>query len=247
MSAMIIMIAIAVYSVLAWIFSLTLQPGWNSTIFAPYFMVASILAGISVILVSMYVVQKTLGLEHYIKRRHFTIGGYVMMILALLYGYFTFSEYFARWYSNKEHDINLLNALFDRYFWLFLFANYVTVFLPVIVIMIPKLRTVKLITFTAAVVILGVWINRYLIVVPTLENPYIPIQDSRMEFVFYSPTWVEWTLLTAGVAGFCLLFTLLIKFVPIIPIQEMLDEPVKIGDKQPKEFMGNDPVLKVSQ
>ena len=231
MSAMIIMIAIAVYSVLAWIFSLTLQPGWNSTIFAPYFMVAGIYAGLSVIIVATFVVCNAFDLKDYLKKRHFIIGGYLMMILALLYGYFTFSEYFARWYSNKEFDLNLLDSLFSNYFWYFIVANYVTVFLPVLVILIPKLRTTKWITFSALVAIIGIWINRYLIVVPTLENPYIPIQDTRLDYVYYSPTWVEWALVAAGIAGFCLLFTLVAKFVPIISIHDMLDEPVKKGIK----------------
>ncbi len=235
MSAMIIMMAITVYTILAWIFSLTLQPGWNSTIFAPYFMVAGIYAGLSVIIVSMYILRRVYHLEDYIKRRHFTIAGYVMMILALLFGYLTFSEYFSRWYSNKTYDIQLLNSLFDRYFWYFIFGNYVTVFLPVVVIMIPKLRTIKLISITAAIAVLGIWINRYLIVVPTLENPYIPIQDNRMEFVYYSPTWVEWALIAAGIGAFCLLFTLITKFVPVIPIQELLDGPVQKGKLLPKE------------
>lgn len=231
MSSMIIIMAVAIYTVLAWIFSLTLQPGWNSTIFAPYFMVSGIYAGVGVIILSMFVLRKVYHLEDYIKRRHFTIGGYVLMIVALLFGYFTLSEYFARWYSNKAQDIRLLTDLFDRYFWLFIFANYVTVLLPVTVILFKKLRTITMITVTAVIAIVGVWINRYLIVVPSLENPYIPIQDSRIEFVYYSATWVEWILIIAGVAGFCLLFTLATKFVPVVPVHELLGGPIKKGKK----------------
>ena len=231
MSSMIIIMAVAIYTVLAWIFSLTLQPGWNSTIFAPYFMVSGIYAGVGVIILSMFVLRKVYHLEDYIKRRHFTIGGYVLMIVALLFGYLTLSEYFARWYSNKAQDIRLLTDLFDRYFWLFIFANYVTVLLPVTVILFKKLRTITMITVTAVIAIVGVWINRYLIVVPSLENPYIPIQDSRIEFVYYSATWVEWILIIAGVAGFCLLFTLATKFVPVVPVHELLGGPIKKGKK----------------
>jgi Ni/Fe-hydrogenase subunit HybB-like protein len=241
MSAMIIMMAIAVYTILAWIFSLTLQPGWNSTIFAPYFMVTGIYAGFAVILLAMYIVRRRYKLQEYIKRRHFTIGGFVMMIVALLYGYFTFSEYFSKWYSNKEQDVYLLNALFDRYFWYFIFANYVTVFLPVIVLLFRKLRTINLITFTAVVAIVGIWINRYLIVVPTLENPFIPIQDTmtRIEYIYYSPTWIEWLLIAAGIGAFCLLFTIIAKFVPIIPIHELLDEPINKSKLKSLEDSGN--------
>jgi len=72
-------------------------------------------------------------------------------------------------------------------------------------------------------VVIALWLNRYLIVVPTLESPYLPIQDSRPEWVFYSATWVEWSLTAAGVAVFCLLLTIAIKFIPAINVSEMGD------------------------
>ena len=58
MSTMIIAMAIVAYTVLAWIFSLTLQPGWNSTIFAPYFIIAGLYSGVSVIIISMYLIRR---------------------------------------------------------------------------------------------------------------------------------------------------------------------------------------------
>ena len=70
---------------------------------------------------------------------------------------------------------------------------------------------------------LGLWLNRYLIVVPTLETPYIPIQDTRPEFIEYSATWVEWALSLGGIATFVLLFILIIKLVPAIPISEIIE------------------------
>jgi molybdopterin-containing oxidoreductase family membrane subunit len=140
-----------------------------------------------------------------------------------LYGYFTFSEYFARWFSHKTHDINLLSTLFDRYFWEFILANYIGILVPIIILFFKKLRTIKSITFAAIVAILGLWLNRYLIVVPTLETPYLPIQDTRPEFLQYTATWVEWSLSFAGVAAFILFFILLMKLVPIIPMSGIID------------------------
>ncbi|MCF8298981.1 MAG: hypothetical protein K9J13_15640, partial [Saprospiraceae bacterium] len=89
------------------------------------------------------------------------------------------------------------------------------------------------------IVIVALWVNRFLIVVPTLESPYLPIQDSRMDWAFYSSTWVEWLLSLGGIAAFCLLFTLAAKFVPIIPIsaiEEIKEEELKnqISEKNKK-------------
>ena len=223
MSVMIIALAIVAYTVLAWIFSLTLQPGWNSSIFAPYFIIAGLYSGAAVIILSMYLIRTYFKLDHYIRKVHFIGAGIFLLIMSLLYGYFTFSEYFSRWFSHKTHDINLLDKLFTRYFWEFVLANYIGILVPIIILFFKKFRTIKSITFASIIAILGLWLNRYLIVVPTLETPYLPIQDTREEFIHYSATWVEWSLSFAGVAAFILLFMLIMKLVPIIPMSGIID------------------------
>ena len=223
MSAMVIALAIVAYSVLAWIFSLTLQPGWNSSIFAPYFIIAGLYSGIGVIIIAMYLIRKYYNLEHYIRKVHFIGAGIILLVISLLFGYFTFSEYFARWFSHKTHDVDLLNTLFTRYFWMFIFANYIGVLVPIVILFFKKLRTIKSITFAAVIAVLGLWFNRYLIVVPTLETPYLPIQDTRPEFIQYTATWIEWALSFAGVAAFILFFILIMKLVPVIPMSGIID------------------------
>jgi molybdopterin-containing oxidoreductase family membrane subunit len=216
--------AIIAYTVLAWIFSLTLQPGWNSTIFAPDFIVAGLYSGVSIIIIAMYLIRRSFKLERYIVKSHFIMAAMVLLVLSLLFGYFTFSDYFAKWFSHKIADTDLLNTLFQRYFWQFILANYIGFIIPLVILFIKKLRTIKLITFAAFVAVLGLWLNRYLIVVPTLETPYLPIQDTREEFIHYTATWIEWSLSFAGIAAFFLLFTLLIKFIPIISMSGIIDD-----------------------
>jgi molybdopterin-containing oxidoreductase family membrane subunit len=172
----------------------------------------------------MFLIRKYLRLEHYIRKVHFVGAGIILLILALLFGYFTFSEYFARWFSHKTNDINLLDTLFDDYFWQFIFANYIGGLVPAIILFFKRFRTINFITFAAVIAVLGLWLNRYLIVVPTLETPYLPIQDTRPEFIHYTATWVEWALSFAGIAAFCLMFMLLIRFVPVIPVSELHED-----------------------
>ncbi|WP_457618292.1 NrfD/PsrC family molybdoenzyme membrane anchor subunit [Lutibacter sp.] len=235
MSTMIIAMAVVAYTVLAWIFSLTLQPGWNSTIFAPYFIIAGLYSGVGVVIISMYVVRKTLKLEKYIRKVHFIGAGIVLLVISLLFGYFTFSEYFSKWFSHKTPDEALLNTLFSRYFWEFIFANYIGVIIPIIILFFKKFRTIKSITFAAIIAVMGLWLNRYLIVIPTLETPYLPIQDTRPEFIFYTATWIEWALSFAGVAAFLLFFTLIVKFVPIIPISGIINHERNLEKLKKKE------------
>jgi Ni/Fe-hydrogenase subunit HybB-like protein len=222
MSKMVIAMAIVAYTVLAWIFSLTLQPGWNSTIFAPDFIFSGLYSGVGVIIIAMYLIRKYFKLEKYIIKSHFIMAGYVLLVLSLLFGYFTFSDYFAKWFSHKPADVNLLKTLFGHYFWQFIFANYIGVLVPLFFLSIKKIRTIKSITFAALIAVLGLWLNRYLVVVPTLETPYIPIQDTRPEFIHYNATWIEWALSFTGIAAFFLLFLLIMRFVPVISMSEII-------------------------
>ena len=95
--------------------------------------------------------------------------------------------------------------------------------MPVIILFFKKFRTIRNITIAGVIAIFCLWLNRYIIVVPSLETPYLPIQDSRHEFLFYSATWVEWSLTFAGIASFLLMFTLIVKFVPVVPMSGIID------------------------
>jgi len=220
MAAMVIAIAIIVYSVLAWIFSVTLQPGWHSTIFGPYFVIAAVYSGTGVLIMAMWIFRKIYHLEKYLTKKHFVNIGVLMLVLAAFFGYFTFSEYLTKWYGSQKDDENLIGLLMDKYFLMFILSNYLGVLMPLVVIGIPKFRTINMITITAVVVVIALWLNRYLIVVPTLESPYLPIQDARLDWISYSGTWVEWALTIGGVASFCLFFTIGARFIPIIPVSE---------------------------
>ncbi len=225
MAIMIIPLAIIVHSVLSWIFGMTLRPGWHSTIFGPYFVLAAIFSGTGVLIVAMWVYRKMYKLNSYITDKHFIYLGYIMMILGAAYGYFTFSEYLTDWFGSEKWDNEVISKLFNlhEYGWWFFFANFAGIVLPVAIVAIPKTRTPNLITIAAFLMVIALWVKRYLIIVPTLESPLLPMQDTRPEFVNYSATWVEWALTFAGIATFFLLFTLISKFVTIIPISEFAE------------------------
>ena len=224
MAAMIIAIAIIVYSVLAWIFGVTLQPGWHSTIFGPYFVIAAVYSGCGLLIILMWIFRKIYHLEAYITQKHFVNVGIILMVIAAFYGYFTFSDYLTKWYGSVKMDKVLIDSLFKNYYGLFVFSNYAGILIPILVMGIPRLRTIRNITLAAILAVIGLWINRYLIVVPTLENPFLPIQDTRMDWVKYSSTWVEWALTAAGISLYGIFLMLASKFTPIISISEMAEE-----------------------
>ena len=224
MAAMIIAIAIIVYSVLAWIFGVTLQPGWHSTIFGPYFVIAAVFSGTGLLIILMWIYRKVYHLEEYITKRHFVNVGVLLTVIAAFYGYFTFSDYLTKWYGSIKMDSMLIDKLFHDYYALFIFANYVGILLPCIIIAFPKFRTIRNITIAAVIAVTALWVNRYIIVIPTLETPFLPIQDTRPDWIRYSPTWIEWSLTLAGISVYGMLFMLVSKIAPIVSISEMKEQ-----------------------
>jgi len=163
-----------------------------------------------------------------------------MLVLGAGYGYFTFSEYLTSWFGSEKWDNEVLHKLFNfnEYGWLFLFANVAGIVLPIFIVAFPKTRKPNWITLASFFMVIALWVKRYLIIVPTLESPLLPMEDTRMEYVHYSPTWVEWALTLAGIATFFLFFTLMSKFVTIIPISEFADKDkarVKVTEENSKQ------------
>lgn len=222
MAMLIIPVAVIVSSVLAWIFGLTLRPGWHSSIFGPYFVVASVFTAIAVLICMMWFFRSNQKLGNYITELHFKKLAIWMFVVGAVYGYLTFSEYLTEWFTAKKLEGELIHKMFDfgsgGYGWLFLFSTFVGIILPLVITGIPKFRKPKTVTFAAIIVVLAMWVKRYLVIVPTLETPNIPIQDYRPEYLHYTPTWVEWSATLAAVSFFFLALILLTKFYPIIPI-----------------------------
>jgi Ni/Fe-hydrogenase subunit HybB-like protein len=211
---------------------MTLRPGWHSSIFGPYFVLAAIYSGTGVLIMAMWVYRRMYNLYDYITDKHFVYLGYIMLVLGAGYGYFTFSEYLTSWFGSEKWENEVIHKLFSpsEYGWWFLFANLAGIVLPILVVAIPKTRKPNWIALASLFMVLALWVKRYLIIVPTLESPLLPVQDTRLNFVKYSPTWVEWALTLAGIATFFLFFTLMSKFVTIIPVSEFADKE-KVAEK----------------
>lgn len=234
-SIIIIPLAVLVHSVLSWIFGMTLRPGWHSTIFAPYFVVAAVFSGTGVLIIAMWAFRKFYHLEEYLQEKHFKYLGILLMVLGGLYGYFTFSEYLTGWYGSEKWELHLIYKLFDRKEFgpMFIYAAFIGVLVPIIIVAIPKTRTINGITIASVIVVTAMWVKRYIIIIPTLETPLLPMQESRMDYVHYHITWVEWALTFSGIAAFFLFFYFFSKFVPIIPVSELSES--NEGESNPPE------------
>jgi len=227
MAAIIIPTSIMAYSLLAWLFGMNLRPGWHSSIFAPHFIVTAVYSSLALLIVIAWIYKKTFKLGEHIKERLFYRLGFALLVMTFIFGYFEFSEFVTDWYNlSKLYEVWLMKFFdFGEFGFMYLIMIFITMFFPIIILVIPKFRNVNTITLVSLLVVIGLWLKRYILIVPTLETPFIPMQDIRPEYVHYQATWIEWVLSIAGIALFVIFFMLYNKFMPIIPISE--NEPGK--------------------
>ena len=234
MSVIIIPVAVSVHTVVSWIFGMTLRPGWHSTIFGPYFVVGAIYSGTAALIVAMAAFRKVYHLENLITMRQFRALSALLMALTVVYLYFTLAEYLTSWYGGEAVDRRLLHVLMGQgpygiTWWAIVAGCF---FLPALLLVIPivfpnKLSLGRLVT-ASILINVGMWLKRYLIIVPTLMTPFIPAEAAGIT-PHYNPTWVEWTITAGAFAVFFLLFTLFAKIFPIVSIWETIEGVEEVG------------------
>lgn len=225
LSVIIIPVAFAIHTVTAWLFETTYRPGWDSTNFGPYFIAGAFVAGCGAVILVMYILRKLYQLEDYITEDHFDKMGKILVLLCLVYLYFNINEYLIPTYKSTEEEAAHLQSLFTgQYAGLFWTVIIGGLILPVIILLFRKGRKPLPLFIVALAVVLGAWWKRYLIVIPTLSHPFLPIQGVPESWHHYSPTWMEWSITLATLAGALLIVTILVRFLPIIPIQETAEE-----------------------
>ena len=217
MAILVIPVAISVHTVVSWVFAMTIQPMWHSSIFGPYFVVGAIFSGIAAIITAMVIVRKVYGLEAYLQEIHFKNLGMLLLVMACLWLYFTFAEHLTTWYAQEPQELNVFNAkLFGRFapfFWAMALFCFV---IPFTILANPRTLTINGTLLASISVNIGMWLERFTIVVPSLSNPRAPVHT----FIYW-PSWVEWSLMAGCFAAFTLLYMGFTKLFPIVSIWEL--------------------------
>jgi Ni/Fe-hydrogenase subunit HybB-like protein len=217
MAILVIPVAVSVHTVVSFVFAMTIQPMWHSAIFGPYFVAGAIFSGIAALIVAMNLIRKVYHLEDYLRPVHFNNLGILLLVMTLLWFYFTFTEYITVYYGGEPIHMTIFwskfTGRFAPYFWgMFLFCFVI----PLPLLSFKKTRTPFGTLVASSSIIIGMWLERYVIVIPTLTNPRLP-----NEAVNYSGTWVEWSILAGSVSFFVLLYVIFTKVFPIVSIWEV--------------------------
>jgi molybdopterin-containing oxidoreductase family membrane subunit len=216
MAIAIIPVAVSVHTIVSWDFAMALVPMWHSTIFGPYFVAGAIFSGLAALILAMAGLRKLLHLEDYLKPLHFDNLGKLLLMMSLLWFYFVFAERLTTWYGNEPSEMAVFwttqRGAYAPLFWTMVFCNFL---LPFPILAIKRLRTITGTVIASLGVVVGMWLERFLIIVPSLSHKFMPYNWGT-----YRPTWVEITIMTGTFAGMALLYTLFSKAVPIISIWE---------------------------
>ncbi|MGH9717711.1 MAG: NrfD/PsrC family molybdoenzyme membrane anchor subunit [Candidatus Acidiferrales bacterium] len=219
MAIAIIPVAVSVHSIVSWDFAMAPVPMWHSTIFAPYFVAGAIFSGIAALIIAMAGLRKFLHLEEYLRPIHFENLGKLLLVMSLLWFYFVFAERLTGWYGNEKYEMPIFwltqRGSYSPLFWTMVFCNFI---IPVPILAIKKLRTITGIVIASVMVVIGMWLERFLIIVPSLAEKYLPYSWGT-----YRPSWVEITITAGTFACMCLLYMLFSKAVPVIAVWELKD------------------------
>ena len=221
----IIPVALAIHTVTSWLFASTSRVGWDSTIFGPYFVTGAFVAGSAAVIIAMYFYRNNYKLQDYITDSHFDQMGKLLVLVSLIYLYFNLNEYMVPAYKMKKFEAMHINELFTgAHAVLFWSVQILGLVLPIILLLFKKMRKPMPIMVISIFVLLGAWFKRYIIVVPTQEHPYLPIQNVPLSFKIYTPTLVETLVTIAPFILVLIIITVLSKVIPIIPIHETIEQ-----------------------
>jgi len=212
-----------VHSIVAFDFAVTVVPGWHSTIFPPYFVIGAIDSGVAAVITLMIIIRRAFRLENYLTPEHFDNMGKLLLVISLLWSYAYFVEVQTTWYAHEPIEWEMFSFMADKYtpmLVLMLFGNTV---LPITTLCFKRLRrSIGVMLVVSLLVNVGMFIERFLIIVPSLSHKNMP-------FVWgtYFPSWVELSITAGAFAGFALLYTLFAKCFPIMAVTDVRELEVR--------------------
>jgi len=217
MAVVILPVAVSVHTIVSFDFSMAPVPMWHSTIFGPYFVAGAIFSGIAALILVMAALRKALHLEAFLLPLHFDNLGKLLLLMSLLWAYFVFAERLTTWYGNDPSELAVFWATqrgtYAPLYWTMVACNLV---IPVCLLSIGRLRTITSCAVASVSVLIGMWIERFLIIVPALGHKYLPYSWGT-----YRPQPVEVVITVSTFAAMVLLYALFSKLAPVISVWEL--------------------------
>ena len=210
-------LVLSVHTIVSFDFAVSLIPGWHATIFPPYFVAGAIYAGFAMVLILAIPIRAFYGLEDFVTMRHLENMAKIVLVTGLIVSYGYMMEAFFGWYSVNPYERHMiLNRMTGPYAWMYwtlLFCNAVT---PQF-LWSKRIRTNVVTLFIVAIIVsIGMWFERFIIVVTSLSQDFLP-----SSWGMYYPTRWDFGLFFGTIGLFVSLLFLFLRFLPMISIFEM--------------------------
>ena len=210
-------LVISVHSVISFDFAAGQVPGWHATVFPPYFVAGAIFAGFAMVLTLAIPLRRLFGLEDFITLRHIQNMAKVMLATGLIVAYGYMIEIFMAFYSGNQFEkfmiLNRITGPYQVHWWALILTNI----LAPQAIWLRQVRATPWLVFLVAMFVnVGMWLERYVIVITSLHRDFLPSSWGT-----YSGTYWDWATFIGTLGLFLALLFLFIRFLPMISISEM--------------------------
>jgi molybdopterin-containing oxidoreductase family membrane subunit len=224
-------LVISVHTVVSLDFAVAIVPGWHSTIFPPYFVAGAIYSGFAMVMTLAIPIRVFYHLEDFITMRHLQNMAMILLATGLIVAYGYLMETFMAWYGGNPYEqymiLNRMQGPYAPLYWVLIFCNI----LAPQALWWSRVRSNVAALFAIALVVnVGMWLERYIIVVTSLHRDFMP-----SAWGMYAGTFWDWATFAGTIGLFLALLFLFLRFLPMISIFEMRelvterDEP---GDRR---------------
>jgi molybdopterin-containing oxidoreductase family membrane subunit len=228
MAALATPLVISVHSIVGMDFAYAQVPGWHSTIFPPYFVAGAVYSGFAMVMTIAILLRRFYHLEDFITLRHLDNMAKVMLAMGLIVAYGYLMEYFYAWYSGDLYEMyayaNRAVGPYALLFWGMILCN---VILPQALWSLRVRTNVALLFILSIVINVGMWLERFVIVVTSLSRDYLP-----SAWDIYIPTIWDWSTFLGTIGLFFALIFLFIRFLPVISIFEMRELVSEVSEQE---------------
>ncbi|MCB2194561.1 MAG: polysulfide reductase NrfD [Bacteroidetes bacterium] len=210
-------LVLSVHTIVSFDFATSVIPGWHTTIFPPYFVSGAIFSGFAMVLTLMIIARKTMNLQDYITINHIELMNKIIILTGSIVGIAYLTELFMAWYSGVEYELfAFINRATGPYWWAYWIMMTCNVVSPQLFWFKKLRRSVGFTFFMSIVINIGMWFERFVIIVTSLHRDYLP-----SSWEMYKPSIVEIAIFVGTLGIFFTLFLLFVRLFPVIAMAEV--------------------------
>ncbi len=212
------LLVVSVHSIVSTDFASSVEPGWHTTIFPPYFVVGAIFSGFAMVMTLMIIIRKVYKLHEYITDSHLEATAKILTFVSLIMGTAYMTEIFIAWYSGNKYELftffhNRITGDYSLQFWIMFSCNAI---IPQL-FWFKKVRSSLAMLFIISIIInIGMWFERYNIIVTSLAKDYLP-----SSWATYTPSIVEIGIFVGTLGIFSTGVLLFFRYIPMMSIHEL--------------------------